>query len=157
MWGWQRKKLKHKELVPVWWMPVSGENSYRIQTPRTRLCLLEFLSIKEIGWVHPLMPLGYFSSFSFLFVCLPVPLKDKDQGSESLIIVSFPRIESHYHLVHIFIKIRWVIHSHYRQRVFYQEDHTLKNKADGFKEQYLLLTSISFPIQSQNSQTPFCL
>lgn len=68
-------------------------------------CLLEFMCIKEIGWIHPLMPLGCFSPFSVLLVCLLVPLKGKDPGSESLTILSFPRVESHYHLVHIFIKM----------------------------------------------------
>lgn len=117
MWGWGATHQWEKQL------PYPNSNEW------AQTLSLEYVCIKEIGWVHPLMPLGYFSSFSCLFVGLPVPLKDKDRGSESLIIVSFPRMESHYHLVHIFITIRWVIHSHYRQRVLDQENHSLEKQS----------------------------
>ena len=55
-----------------------------------------------------------------------------------------------------FIKVRWVIRSCYRQSLSYQENHTLTNKEDGFKGQRVL-TSISFPIQSQKTSDPLCL
>lgn len=123
---------------------------------KTRLCLLVYFWLKETGWVHPLMPLGYFFFYLFPFLLYACQLhwKMRIRVETAQPLCRFPgwRAAS----IWFFIKVRWVIRSCYRQSLSYQENHTLTNKEDGFKGQRVL-TSISFPIQSQKTSDPLCL
>lgn len=75
------------------WYPVEGLRQWgnQVLSPNeSRLCLGEYLYVKEIRWAHPLIPLGTFHLFPFLFVCLPVLVKDGNQSPEN----PFTRMES---------------------------------------------------------------
>lgn len=122
---------------------------------KTRLCLLVYFWLKETGWVHPLMPLGYFFFTCFLSFCMPASYTERwgselrqpnhcvvSQDGEPLAFGSL---------------LKW---DEWFARVTGKASPTRKTILWRTKRMALrdrVLTSISFPIQSQKTSDPLCL